>query len=423
MSPEIDKLLHVIEKKLDWGESASWQNRDFDNLNQLILDETGVSLSASTLRRLWGKVEYKHLPSATTLDTLAKFAGYENFRIFLKQSRVAGPVMQATGTVEKVPEKKSYWNKKMGFAIFIVVVILAGVFAAKKSKLDLKPGKYSFSSRAITKQIPNTVIFTYDATASPTDSVYIQQSWDSRTKTLVDKNLHQHTSIYYEPGFYRAKLFIDTQLVKEHPLLIPTNGWLGLISNKMTPIYLDSAEFNFRDSLQISIDKIKKKNISMEPMPQMVKYYNVGNFKPVSIKNFSFSADVKNEYREGANVCQFSGILIITDDAPVYIPLSIPGCVSELNLRSVDEIISGKKADLSGFGVDFSNWIHVACKSESGKTLFYINNKEVYECPLTGKDVHIVGLDFMFQGTGGVKNINLISGTDTVFRALNHSIK
>ena len=86
MSPEIEKLLNLIEKKLDWGESLTWQNRDFENLNQLILDETGVSLSASTLRRIWGKVEYKHLPSTTTLDTLAKFAGFESWRLFLKQN-------------------------------------------------------------------------------------------------------------------------------------------------------------------------------------------------------------------------------------------------------------------------------------------------------------------------------------------------
>jgi len=91
MSPEIKKLLGIIEEKLGWGESKAWQSRDFENLNQRILDETGVSLSASTLRRIWGKVEYKHLPSITTMDTLAKFAGYESWRTFQKQNRLDRP--------------------------------------------------------------------------------------------------------------------------------------------------------------------------------------------------------------------------------------------------------------------------------------------------------------------------------------------
>ncbi len=421
MAPDIDKLLLAIEKKLDWGESATWQNRDFDQLNQLILEETGVSLSASTLRRLWGRVEYKHLPSTTTLDTLAKFAGYESWRLFLKQTKPVDFPKESANVITVTSVKKKYRNKNAVFAAVIIAVILVGIFAAKRSRIDVKPGQYSFSSRAVSKQIPNTVIFTYDATASPTDSVYIQQSWDSRTKTLVSKNLHQHTSIYYEPGFYKAKLFIDTQIVKEHPLIIPTNGWLGLISSKMIPVYLDSTEFNFRDSLQMGFEKIEKKKMPAEPMLPVVKYCNVGNFTPVPVRNFLFSADVKNEYREGANACQFSGILIITDDAPVFIPLSIPGCVSELNLRSIDEVISGKKTDLSGFGVDFSTWIHVACKSESGKMQFFINNKQVFECPLTDKEVHIVGLDFIFQGTGSVKNIKLDNGGETVFAAFSHS--
>ena len=418
MSPEIEKLLNLIEKKLDWGESLTWQNRDFENLNQLILDETGVSLSASTLRRIWGKVEYKHLPSTTTLDTLAKFAGFESWRFFLKQNTAEKIEVTAPSQSTIKPAKnRRQWNKITGLIALIIIIIIVGIFASKKSKPEINPRKYSFSSRAITKQIPNSVIFTYDASASPTDSVYIQQSWDSRTKKLVDKNLHQHTSVYYEPGFYRAKLFIDTQVVKEHPLLIPTDGWLGLISNNMIPVYLQPGDFIFKDSLQLSADKIENKNIPMEPMPPIVKYYNVGNFEPVSVKNFSFSADIKNEYNQGAAACQFTGILIVTDDAPLYIPLSIPGCVSDLSLRSIDEVVSGKKADLSGFGVDFSNWVHVSCKAVSGKSQFIINDKKVYECMLPDKEVKIVGLLIMFQGTGAVKNIQLSDAGKTVFSA------
>jgi len=85
MPADIDKLLRMIEQKLDWGDSAAWQSRDFENLQQLILDETGVSLSASTLRRVWGRVTYNSLPSITTLDTLARFAGTPNWRQFVKE--------------------------------------------------------------------------------------------------------------------------------------------------------------------------------------------------------------------------------------------------------------------------------------------------------------------------------------------------
>ena len=172
-----------------------------------------------------------------------------------------------------------------------------------------------------------------------------------------------------------------------------------------------------KNFLEVPVEEIQKKNIAMVPQPPMVKYYNVGNFDPVPVSDFSFNAEIKNEYNEGSAACQLSFIILITDDNPIIIPISVKGCVSELNLLAVENGASGKKADLSGFGVDFSDWAHVACKSGSGKIQFFINDKSAYEFPLNAKDVHIVGMAYIFQGTGAVKNINLDTKGKTVFRA------
>jgi hypothetical protein len=416
MSPELGKLLTIIEDKLGWGESKTWQGRDFENLNQLILDKTGVSLSGSTLRRLWGKVEYKHLPSATTLDTIAKFADYENWRGFLKQNTDTISEVSSEESIEVKPVVKSFSVVKFILIAAVIVTIgLVGVYAIRKVKQPVKPGEYSFSSRPVTRQIPNSVIFTYDATASPTDSVFIQQSWDMRTRVLADKKLHQQTSVYYEPGFYKAKLIINDQVVKEHPLIIPTNGWLGLISQKMVPVYLEPGEFIKKDSLQLSVQVIETNNIPMEPMPPTIKYYSVGNFEPVSLADFSFSAEIKNEYSKGSGACQFSNIVLITDAAPIIIPVSAIGCVSDISLRSVDEVISGKTNDLSGFGADFSKWVQVSCKNAANKIQYFVNGKLAYETVSPSAEVKIVGLLFAFQGTGAVKNITLTKGDKIIY--------
>ena len=84
----------LIEQKLDWGSSEHWQNQDFDTLSTRIFDETQVVLSVSTLKRVWGKVKYDSLPSVTTLNTLAVFAGYENWRAFRQQVAHELPVEQ-----------------------------------------------------------------------------------------------------------------------------------------------------------------------------------------------------------------------------------------------------------------------------------------------------------------------------------------
>jgi len=421
MNVEIELLLRKIEKTLAWGESKTWNTEDFENLHELILQKTGVSLSNSTLRRIWGKVEYTHLPSTTTLNTLARFAGYESWRDFLKQQgelreTVAIPTNDQV-PINKVSKPAIPWFKIVSISIVVLAVGLVSIFGFKKAPRPVSKNDYSFSSKPVTRDIPNSVVFTYDAAASPSDSVFIQQSWDMRKRALVEKNNHTHTSIYYEPGFYKAKLIVDSQVVKEHELIISTNDWLAMIDNKPVPVYLKKNEFVTGGALQVSLSTINRNNIPLEPKPPVIKYYNVGNFKPVAVNDFSFNADIKNEYKEGAAACQLTEILLITNDNPVIIPLSVKGCSSELNLLSIDKMVSGKKADLSGFGVDFTQWVHVCCKSTAGNVQYFINDKLAYECALPTKPVSIVGIGFAFQGTGAVKNIFLKSNGTEVFHS------
>ncbi|WP_295801460.1 hypothetical protein [Mucilaginibacter sp.] len=413
MTSDIKRLLLIIELQLDWGDPAAWQSRDFEILSQFIFDKTKVSLSESTLRRVWGRVEYKHLPSATTLDTLAKFAGFESWRGFLKKHSNETPIKSPPN---KLIESPKPWVKTAWTAALLIIVVLAGFRVIKSFLTEKKTVNYKFSSQRLTGGIPNSVIFDYDAAGSTTDSVFIQQSWDPRTKTAVKRAGHQFTSVYFEPGFYQAKLLVGKTIVKEHKLMIPSEGWLGLIEDKPIPVYLSSGDFMHKDGLSVSVNTIKQKNMSLQPKPTTVRYYNVGNFEQVAVSDFEYNAVIKNDYRVGEAACQFSTVSLITDAGPIIIPLSVKGCVSELNLFSVDWVILGKTANLSGFGVDVSNWVKVSCRSTAKTIRYYVNDKQVFEFKLPAREVKIVGLAFSFQGTGSVKNIELKGAGKTVFK-------
>lgn len=415
---ELQRCKAVIEDKLGWGPEDGWQTADFENLSELILHETGVSLSTSTLRRIWGRAEYNHLPSGTTLNTLARFAGSGDWRTFVKQNK---PV--ATEQNEVVPEVEARqrprsWKRLAWIATAVVVVILASMLAFDKGEPQLEKSAYSFESRSVTRGIPNSVIFTYDASASPTDSVFIQQSWDNTKRVLVDKNLHKHTSVYYEPGSYQAKLLIGDQIVQQHKLVVGTDGWSGLIDRPKMPVYLKKEEFLRADGIGVGTRVIEQKNIAMQPEPPIVKYFNVGNFEPVSLADFSFSTEIKNEYSEGAAACQLTYISLLTDDSPIVIPLSAKGCVSDLNLMSVDDYVSGKKADLSALGADFSEWVRVSCAASGGKIQYTINGRQAFEFIVPSRPIRIVGIAFGFRGTGSVRKVRLQSGGRPVFGAL-----
>src|SRR5580658_6970271 len=76
----IRQVKKMFEEKTGWGNSDTWTNQDFLQLSELIRDETGITLSHVTLKRVWGKVKYDSLPNTHTLNTLAQFLGYDNWR-------------------------------------------------------------------------------------------------------------------------------------------------------------------------------------------------------------------------------------------------------------------------------------------------------------------------------------------------------
>ncbi|WP_211221700.1 hypothetical protein [Spirosoma panaciterrae] len=423
-STDLLRCKQLIEQKLDWGAVETWTSADFENLQQRILDETGVSLSASTLRRIWGRVDYQHLPSGTTLNTLAQFAGFADWRQFVRSQEVPAESVpqpdQPDSSLLAIPMKPSINWRRVGWMSGITLgIVLLVIVAFEQKHPQVDSTQYSFSSKPLTRTLPNSVIFTYNASNSPTDSVYIQQSWDQTRREVVAKDGQTHTSIYYEPGFYRAKLVVGHEIVKEHSLLIPTNGWLGTITTKSIPVYLKPTEFLTSGMMRLPIATIQQKNVALQPEAPLIKYFNVGNFEPVPITDFAFDCRVKNEYSEGSATCQVSWIVLMTNDMPISIPLCTKGCVSDLMLMDGARSVSGKNTNLSGLGVDFSDWVPVACHSDGQKVYYTVNGKVAYSAALPTSKVEIVGIVYGFRGTGAVKDITLQTGGKTVFQAFN----
>lgn len=66
--PEIQELLKAVEKKYSQNLRTT---TDFDVFSLHLKLQLDVSISTSTLKRLWGYVKDKHKPRNQTLDSLA----------------------------------------------------------------------------------------------------------------------------------------------------------------------------------------------------------------------------------------------------------------------------------------------------------------------------------------------------------------
>ncbi|HLA58413.1 MAG TPA: hypothetical protein VK622_06615, partial [Puia sp.] len=308
----------LIEEKLGWGGSGHWTNQDFDLLSEKIFEVTGVTLSQTTLKRIWGKVKYDSAPTVTTLNTLARFLGFENWRDFRQKQTlhagiaIAGAPIKETKTITTIEKsRKSFLFPALAIGLTLMSILSWNFFASKSiSKKENGPaGAYQFSSKKmVLRGVPNSVVFEYDAGSSTADSIFIQQSWDNRLRTRVPKDQHLHTSIYYYPGFFQAKLLVGDKIVKEHEIFIQTDGWLPLIEQDPVPVYFKNEEAVAGGKLTLSLARMKSHNVPMEPAVPYVYYANVREFGDLSSDNFIFETSVRNDFKEGSGVCQKSEI-------------------------------------------------------------------------------------------------------------------
>jgi hypothetical protein len=96
----------------------------------------------------------------------------------------------------------------------------------------------------------------------------------------------------------------------------------------------------------------------------------------------------------------------------IWIPLCAKGCVSDANLMFTSYARSGKRTDLSPFGVDFSEAVKLRIESKEGKARIYINGHLAHSIAENIARAKIIGIGFRFQGAGSVDYVKLWNGKE-----------
>jgi hypothetical protein len=421
---DIKRCLGLIEERLGWGTSTSWVNYDFERLAAAIEEKTGVLLSITTLKRIWGKVKYDSSPTLTTLNTLARFLDFEDWRSFTKQHAALQTPLQPEVETTPRTEEISQAGKKRKITIpvsLLTAVFLLSltflIFSARKRSIamQLDAGEYQFKADKIISQgVPNSVIFSYDASASPTDSVYIVQTWDARRKTLVSRSNQKHSAIYYYPGFFRTKLIVGNTVVKTHDLQISTDGWLCLMEADPIPFYFKKEEYRKNDRVEIDRNLLKKYNLGLNPVAPKIRFFNQRDLGDLMDDDFLFETTVKNAFNEGSNSCQYVEILIQCKDDIIIIPLSAKACAGNLSLYAAGKQLNSREADLSGFGADLNQWTTLRVESKEKNMRFYVNNILAASLAFPNNPTGIVGVQYRFNGTGAARNTWFENGSGRI---------
>jgi len=401
----LERCRELIEKKLGWPPADEWRDFEFNELSEKIYDATSVRLSSTTLKRVFGKVKYENLPSSSTLNTLSRFLGYQTWMDFQSATQTA---------TSKEIKHFSFSRKWIAVAgIVVIIVVSSFILISGSSNSAIVSKNVVFKSKPLAKGLPNSVVFNIDLGNDPSKDILIQQSWDSTKTVRIQKGQKEATAIYYIPGYFRAKLIVDKRIVKEHDLFIQSDGWMATLEkDPEPPLYVPKEDIKMDHGLSVSetiMDKIRHSD-----KPMNLVYHLVQPFPGLNSDDFSLETAFRNTYGDDYAVCKTAKVFILCTNGAFIIPFTIPGCISDINLKLGDVTWNGKTNDLSAFAIDPSQTIHLRIEVKQRNVKIYCNDKLIREAVYNETAGDIAGFRYLFNGAGKVDYIKVIDGNGNI---------
>lgn len=400
MEKELEKLKIAIEKELGWGAVSEWHSSMFNELSEKIFEATNVNLSIATLKRFFGVVKHEGTPSITTLDALSQFLKYENWRDFkLKSGKTTSPKF-------RLPNKKGVYIS-LGFVLCFAIISL---IANRRPEVVVNSSEFTFSSEVKSMEYPNTVVFNFSLPDNlKSDSLLIQQSWDATKTVEIARNQNTATGIYYNPGYFRAKLLVEGQIVKEHDLFLKSNGWLGTLDYSPIPKYFKPESKGERMTIPENI----KDEVEASDKMLISTYHYVNDLGNISDDHFTFIAQVENHSDEIWAVCKMMSLYFLGSEGALIVPFSKIGCSSDNNLMLNDVYLNGKENDLSALSSDFTDATDIKVSVNEKNLVVSIAGEEVYTQSYNRSIGKLVGFRFRFLGTGQINEVHLFDKNQT----------
>ncbi len=400
-SPDQDYLLlckKQIEKKFAFGNGSRYTQRDLETLSQHIEERTGVVLSLSTLKRLW-RDDFKQRPQPATLNALAAVLDYRDWQDFRQQNP-----LKAQSSISN----KTIWQIGALTLLLVSASILAIRVANWPSAGVRIDGPVRFTAqKTVVSGTPATVIFNYDISDVSADSFFIQQSWNPLHRVTIDPESNIYSSIYYEPGYHRARLIANDSVLAMQPVHILSDGW----EPRLYYNYRDREPTNFKKErfighghLHIGRELLTKKNVDLA-RPFETRITNSRVFG-LDSDNFDLVSRMKVDSLTGS-ACPFMQVSIVTEKHIFWLNLQYPGCERNVSYKVGEIVRTGKNNDLSLLGVDVYQWQEVGFRVENKQAEITLNGKQLFTETFREDFGNIMALTYIFSGTGSIDHVRL----------------
>ncbi len=403
----------LIEKKFNQGSYLKWTNGDYEKLSELISQDIKEYISSSSLKRIFGKVNYSSEPAVSTLSVLAKYAGYKDWYDLVNQSSSDAPKVVAPEN-----EKGSkVW--KIVVPVLVAGIILFFFFLLKPEHLE-----HTLTFHVSKSVAPSNVVFDYDISKMSSNDISInfndhfaRDTRENKKQLSKDKKTITHT--YMVSGVYHPILLADGEPVDTLTVCIYSDGWEYILARY---------EANSKDFYPLAAASVLKKNgVLSVPNSEIYKYLKdtVSDYrlKFRYVKDFKVSAEDMTFKLRGRSVsaiknnCNEFDIWILGSNNNIVFKIFDPGCGGEFSkVQLGTKIIDGNFNDLSAFGHSLSVWRDISLKVLNKKVMIFIDGKVIYEGKIEGEVGSLKGFVIHTKGSAEFDEVSLEAGGEVLLK-------
>ncbi|MDN5213301.1 hypothetical protein QQ020_14625 [Fulvivirgaceae bacterium BMA12] len=403
----IDLCKKQIEEKFSFGNGQGYTQRDLEVLSATIEEKTGITISLSTLKRLW-KNNYKQSPQLASLNALAGILDYKDWHAFKQANQKKSNIF--------IPHLK--WVAPAGLLfmalIWVLTTSVGSINPSEKKDADkslIITGPVHFeASKTVTSGIPNTVIFKYDVSNVIADTIYIQQSWNKHKRLGIDPEGSAVASIYYESGFHRARLMANDSIIAMLPIHILSNGWEPHVyysSADPRPIDFKNEKFVTNGRLHLDSAMLSKRYVDFSK--DFFSRISNSRIFDVHSDNFSFLTRMKVDSLSDS-LCPWMNIVLVTEVHIFSVSLNKNGCEKYVSYKLGEIRKSGSNNDLSALGCQVYDWQELEVRVKDKHAAIYLNGALTYEEQFKEDLGKIKALIYIFDGTGSIDYTRLSDG-------------
>jgi hypothetical protein len=402
----IESLKRELEHLMGWTDQLS--HADFLLLAEFVYGKTGVRLSYNTLKRIWGKVKAESQPTLTTLDALAKAAGYTSWHGYLLKNLDNEKVI--------LPESGDFVNKKRRLPYGLWLSLAGGLglmlllIYVSLLPTEFDQDKVAFSVVSTSGNYPFTALFHYDISAYPNDSFFLAPQYQS--KVFLDPRQKTKSVIFLMPGNYHVALLRNQDTLKTTQISVNTPDWVGFYAGQSP----QSVDFQLHEmppgKLQISHDLLESRRLPAGET-YWTQFFNIRNFEAVT-DELEVSVRVRNNKQQGGLTCQIVQVGLWAEHGFAECAFGQYGCSSWLKARVSEKSWEGSTSDLSAFTLDLQQWQDIQYKLKGNTFTVLANGKALFKTDYKMPLGNLKGFRINCKGSGEIDSVFARSGSGKV---------